>query len=154
MSRTDCILVIGIHYIQRKLCEGLAMLSISPEVVKGFFSNPWTIFELVAIVLTIVAWSLHGKNSGEWDGVNSLVVGFLWLRVFAVMKVIHRDMSTFILSLFEILYDIRYFMFVLIVFVLMFGDMLHLAGKFVQCVFASLAGAGSTVFVTFSGQQR
>lgn len=46
----------------------------------------------------------------------------------AVLKVIHRDMSTFILSLFEILYDIRYFLFVLCVFILMFGDMLHLAG--------------------------
>ena len=58
------------------------MLSFSPDVAKGFISNPWTIFELVAIVIIVVAWFLNQTDVRDWNGLIALASGLLWLRVF------------------------------------------------------------------------
>ena len=105
------------------------MVSISRSVFRRYFSNIWTILDIVTIGLAMTAFVHNNNISGYRNGLNSFVCGLLWLKVIGLLKVINKDMSTFILSLLEILWDIKNFIVVLIVFVLMFGDMLHVAGK-------------------------
>ena len=44
------------------------------------------------------------------------------LVVYQIAQVVNRDMSTFILALFEILKDVKSFLVVLLVVIFMFGD--------------------------------
>lgn len=126
---TQTVLLIGAHYILRFFCESTAMLSISPTVFRGYFSNAWV--DMSAIVLTMVAYVWNEANEDFLNGLNTFVVGLLWIKVIGLLKVVNKDMSTFVLSLIEILGDIRNFMLVLLVVVFMFGDMLHIAGRLV-----------------------
>jgi hypothetical protein len=88
----------------------------------------WTLFDTTAIVLTLVATALHEKSPNEYlNGLNALVVGLLWIKVLGFLKLVNRQMSTFILALSQILYAIRLFMVVLLVCISMFGDMFHIA---------------------------
>ncbi|KAL7568630.1 hypothetical protein ACA910_022729 [Epithemia clementina (nom. ined.)] len=120
---------ISTHYLLRKGCEAWVLLTVSPSAVKAYFTNLWTIFDSVAILFTLWAtlWS-QNLPYGEYNtGLNTLVVGLLWIKVLGFLKVVNKEMSTFIMALTQILYDIRFFMVVLIVCVIMFGDMFYIA---------------------------
>ncbi|KAL7568628.1 hypothetical protein ACA910_022727 [Epithemia clementina (nom. ined.)] len=120
---------ISTHYLLRKGCEAWVLLAVSPSAVKAYFTNLWTIFDSVAILLTLWAtlWA-HNLPAGEFNtGLNALVVGLLWIKVLGFLKVVNKEMSTFIIALTQILYDIRLVMIVLIVCVIMFGDMFYIA---------------------------
>jgi hypothetical protein len=119
---------ICLHYVLRKACEAWALWTVSPSVLKGYFTNMWTLVDTTAIVLTLVATALHQKSPNEYlNGLNAFVVGLLWIKVLGFLKVVNRQMSTFIVALSQILYDIRLFMVVLLVCISMFGDMFHIA---------------------------
>jgi len=115
------------HYILRKGCEAWALLTVSVKVLKGYFSNLWNLFDSAAIILTLAMTIWHSNNEDEYlNGCNAFVMGLLWLKVLGFLKVVNKEMSTFILALSQILLDIRLFMVVLVVVVFMFGDMFHI----------------------------
>lgn len=92
----------------------MALLSISPAVFRGYVSGVWTMFDMTAICMTTAAFIWNERNPGEYrNGVNAFVIGLLWMKVLGILKVVNKDMSTFILALIEILNDIRNFLFVL-----------------------------------------
>lgn len=121
---TQTVYFIVAHYIIRKVCESLAVLNISFSVFQSFFLNLWTLFDLAAIVLTLIAMSWNAANEGSYrNGLNALVIGLLWLKVLGFLKVVNKEMSTFILALLQILWDLRFFALVLIIVIFMFADM-------------------------------
>ena len=44
-----------VHYLIRKVCEAMSLLSLSMNVFRSYFTNIWTIFDAVAIILSIIA---------------------------------------------------------------------------------------------------
>jgi len=70
----------------------------------------------------------NDNNLGQHrQGFDAFVVGLLWVKVLGFLKVVNKDMSTFILALMQILRDLRYFAVVFAVIIFMFGDMMHIA---------------------------
>lgn len=70
------------------------------------------------------------RHPGEVrHGFNAFVMGLLWIKVLGLLKIVNKDMSSFILALLEILSDIKNFLLVLMVVIFMFGDMFHMYVK-------------------------
>ena len=89
----------------------------------------WTLFDSVSTILTLWAtvWYEKSKEGEYHNGLNALVTGILWVKVLGFLKVVNKEMSTFILALTQILHDIRLFMVLLVICVIMFGDMFYIA---------------------------
>ena len=125
---TQVVIFICSHYFLRKVCEANSMWSLSPKVFRNYFANVWTFFDLVAIILTLTATVWNDNHPFEYrQGFNAFVLGLLWIKVLGFLKVINRDMSTFILALIQILSDLKNFGVVLLVIIFMFGDMMNIA---------------------------
>ena len=103
------------------------MWAVSVGAFKSYILDMWNIFSISAILLTLLTTLVNGSDDISRHGLNAFVVGLLWMKVLAFLKVVNKDMATFILALSQILYDIRFFVLVLAVCVLMFGDMFHIA---------------------------
>jgi hypothetical protein len=79
---TQVVLFICCHYIIRKTCEALSLLSLSPVVFRSYFTNIWTLFDVLAIILTMVAVLWHDNHPDEYrQGFNAFVLGLLWMKV-------------------------------------------------------------------------
>lgn len=49
--------------------------------------NVWTLFDLMAIILTMTAFVWNSKNPGSYrNGFNAFVVGLLWMKVVGFLK--------------------------------------------------------------------
>ncbi|KAL7568622.1 hypothetical protein ACA910_022723 [Epithemia clementina (nom. ined.)] len=121
------IYIICTHYLLRMISESWAMWAVSTGAFRGYMLDMWNIFGFNAIILTAITTLLNGNDSKSRNGLNAFVIGLLWIKVLAFLKVVNKDMATFILALSQILFDIRFFLLVLAVCVFMFGDMFHLA---------------------------
>ena len=73
------------------------------------------------------------RRTRSRNGFNTLVLGLLWLKILAFMKVVNRQMSTFIMALGQILKDLVYFSIVLLVVILMFADVSRMPVYNVAC---------------------
>jgi len=139
---TQVVYFITAHYIIRKVCESLAVLTMSLSVFKGYILNMWTLFDTLAIILTLAAMSWNDSHPGQYRaGLNSLVIGLLWIKVLGFLKVVNKEMSTFILALIQILWDLRYFAIVLVVVIFMFADMMRIAVSNKVCFYCAAACA-------------
>jgi Ion transport protein len=124
---TQVVFFICSHYIIRKVCEALALLSFSVGVFRGYFTSIWTLLDLFTIFITLIVIILNKNEFSEArGGINAFVTGLLWLKVLGFLKVVNKQMATFIMSLSEILQDLKYFFVVIIVIIFMFGDMMHI----------------------------
>lgn len=147
------IYVICSHYFIRKAGEAISLLAISTKVLRSYFTNLWTVFDILAIALTITATRLvqflvlfittdsvsplhlnaslriSSLNQARWEdfrpGLDAIVLGMLWARLLGFLKVINKQMALFILSLNEILRDLIYFALVLLLVIFMFADMVR-----------------------------
>jgi len=108
-----------IFFLVRKGIEGLALLKIGRRVFQSYLKDVWNIFDILAIVFTVIA------NRVDEPNFNALVLIMLWMKVLSFLKAINLEMATFILALVQILIDIRSFAFVLLVIIMMFGDAMH-----------------------------
>lgn len=109
------------------VCESWAMWAVSTGACRGYLTDMWNIFGINAIFLTAITNFLNTHDSKARHGLNAFVVGLLWIKVLAFLKVVNKDMATFILALSQILFDIRFFLLVMAVCVFLFGDMFHIA---------------------------
>jgi hypothetical protein len=51
----------------------------------------------MAIILTLTAIIWSDANPGQYrNGLNAFVLGLLWLKVLAFLKIVNKQMSTFI----------------------------------------------------------
>lgn len=116
------------HYIIRKGCEAVSLLSLSVKCFRAHFTNVWTGFDVVTISAVVIAMVWNDQHPHEYrGGWNTLITGLLWIRVLGYLKVVNQQMATFVTALTEILKDLRFFQVVLVVCIFMFGDMMQIA---------------------------
>jgi hypothetical protein len=84
---TQVVVFICCHYIIRKTCEGLALLSLSKTVFQRYFTNIWTVLDVGTIFITMgaVVWN-HNHPDVYQQGLNSFVIGLLWMKVLGFLK--------------------------------------------------------------------
>ena len=125
---TQVAVFICVHYIVRKCVEAVSLFNLSLAVFRSYFLNIWTAVDVMSILLTLTAISYNESHPDDFrNGFNAFVVGLLWLKVLGFLKVANRHMSTFIMAVFQILLDLKYFAVVLIVVVCQMGDMMSIA---------------------------
>lgn len=84
---TQVVLFISCHYIIRKSCEAASLLNLSPRVFRSYFTDIWTLFDVLAIVLTMVAVLWHDNHPDQYrQGFNAFVLGLLWMKVLGFLK--------------------------------------------------------------------
>ena len=76
------------------------------------------------MTVIVIIWNLKHDNEYR-GGMNAIITGLLWMRVLGFLKVLNKEMATFIMSLTYIIRDLRYFFVIIIVVVFMFGDMIN-----------------------------
>ena len=93
------ILLICSHYLVRKIVETIALLHISPSVMKRALLDTWNLLDFLGVVFT--TWVVS-ESSDEVDNrsvLNALIVGLLWIRVVNFLKVVNQNFATFIIAL-------------------------------------------------------
>ena len=119
-------ITICVHYVCRKGVEAISLLTFSWNVFRSHFTNVWTVVDFMTIAFTLIAISWSEGNPGEYrNGFNAFVVGLLWLKILGYLKAMNKHMATFIMSVSQILSDLKYFAIVLIVVVCQMGDMMR-----------------------------
>jgi hypothetical protein len=84
---TQAVVFICCHYIIRKTCEGLALLSMSKTVFRRYFTSIWTVLDVGTIIVTMgaIVWNYNHPNVYQ-QGLNSFVIGLLWMKVLGFLK--------------------------------------------------------------------
>ena len=104
----------------------MSLFNLSWSVFRSYFANVWTILDFTTIIAALMAITWNNRNPNEYrNGYNAFVVGLLWLKMLGFLKVVNKHMSTFIMALFQILRDLKYFAVVLLVIVCQMGDMMR-----------------------------
>lgn len=149
------------HNIIRKFCEALSLLAFSVEVFRGYFINFWTILDIFTTIVTVIVITWNLNNTSEYrGGMNALITGLLWMRVLGFLKVLNKQMATFIMSLTEIVLDLRYFFVIILVVVFMFGDMMNVVvtskdnGEYCQEYYDNGESESETFLRSFCSAQR
>lgn len=115
---------ITVFFVSRKVSEGMALFSLSKTVFRHYMCDFWNLFDALSIFLLIVANSLNASGADIHPSFNAFVLSLLWLKILSFLKAVNKQMATFILACLQILIDIRYFIVVLLVFIMMFGDVM------------------------------
>lgn len=114
-------------------CEAYALFTVAPGVLHRYLTDFWKMMDTFAVLLTLAASITDARNAGDYrNGLNAIVVGLLWFKVLAFLKVVNKEMSTFIHALRQILLDIKYFAVVLVVVVFLYGDMFHVSKPYMR----------------------
>jgi hypothetical protein len=84
---TQVVVFICCHYIIRKTCEGLALLSLSKTVFRRYFTSIWTVLDFGTVIATMgaIVWN-HNHPDVYQQGLNSFVIGLLWVKVLGFLK--------------------------------------------------------------------
>jgi hypothetical protein len=84
---TQVVVFICCHYIIRKTCEGLALLSLSKTVFRRYFTSIWTVLDFGTIIVTMgaIVWNYNHPDVYQ-QGLNSFVIGLLWMKVLGFLK--------------------------------------------------------------------
>lgn len=85
-------------FVTRKIVEALALLSVSPHALRGYFSEFWNMFDLLAIVLVIVVGAIPNTP----PVLNAVVLALLWAKIVAFLRAVNIQMATFIQALFQV----------------------------------------------------
>lgn len=129
MTLNSVIFWVAINEVVFKLCEYVALSRVSAGAARKVAFGRWSMIEFMGIILALIAavWSedMH-DNRIERPFMMAFIVGLMWLRVMGFLKVVNEQLATFILALSQMVYDVRFFSLVLLVFIVMFGDMFQL----------------------------
>ena len=91
--------------------------------------NMLDVFTVVSVLTTsgIALLGPSSVRSETWFRILVVAASCsLWLEVLSFLKILHKKTATFVLSIFQILTDLREFMIVLLLFVLMFTNAFYL----------------------------
>ena len=123
----NVVVFICCNYLIRKGCEAVSLFSLSAGSLREHFTNVWTIFDTLTILLVLFTMMWKENHPNEYHGGwNAVVIGMLWIRVLTYLKVVNQQMALFVAALGQILVDLRFFAVVLVVCVFMFGDMMQI----------------------------
>ena len=92
-------------------------------------SNMLDVFCVASVLSTsgVALLGSHGARSQTWFRILVVATSCsLWLEVLNFLKLLHKKTATFVLSIFQIFNDLREFILVLLLFVLMFTNAFYL----------------------------
>ena len=92
-------------------------------------SNMLDVFCVASVLSTsgVALLGSHGARSQTWFRILVVAASCsLWLEVLNFLKLLHKKTATFVLSIFQIFNDLREFILVLLLFVLMFTNAFYL----------------------------
>jgi len=120
------IFCIGLHQLMRKASEAAYLYLISPAVFRSYFLDFWTIADVSS---TILVW-LSVVQIHNTTNPNSILIAvamvLLWFRFLGVLKAINMHLATYILSVTEIVRDIKWYLLLLAICIIMFADMIQI----------------------------
>jgi len=108
------------------------MMQTSKQEVWAFFRDWWNYVESIGMALVLWTTTLLSEELVESTYlpiIFALTIGLLWIKMIGFLKNINMQLSTFILAVVEILKDMRWFLLVMTVVILMFGEMIEILMK-------------------------
>lgn len=124
--------IIGVHYILRGVSTSISLMRISKNVLRSYVLDFWRVIDALAISFAMVGNGLLRTSFlKDHDNIDispflALAQFLLWLKLLGFLKAVNMHLATFILSVLQIISDIRWFLLVLSIAILMFGDMIHI----------------------------
>ncbi|GMI37981.1 hypothetical protein TeGR_g13421, partial [Tetraparma gracilis] len=94
----------------------------------AYFSSFWNFVDLASASLAIatIAASLASGPGETFNHLASVTAFFMWLKLLGLIKALNKQVATFVLMLSNILADIRAFLFVMLLVIIMFGHALFM----------------------------
>ncbi|GMI32866.1 hypothetical protein TeGR_g2991, partial [Tetraparma gracilis] len=119
-------LILAIAFIAREAMQIAAAFKI--DTASAYFSSFWNFVDLASASLAIatVASSLVSGPGETFNHLASVTVFFMWLKMLGLIKALNQQVATFVLMLSNILADIRAFLFVMLLVIIMFGHALFM----------------------------
>ena len=67
------------------------MFQVSVVVFRKYYRNFWAVLDFLGIILALTATIWNEANPNVYrNGLNAFVVGLLWLKVLAFLKVVNK----------------------------------------------------------------
>mmetsp|Transcript_24430 Transcript_24430/g.36910 ORF Transcript_24430/g.36910 Transcript_24430/m.36910 type:complete len:986 (+) Transcript_24430:78-3035(+) len=111
----------------RQLAQGFALFSLSRTIFKKFVKNAWNIFQFVA---TLMIFFSSIANDALSDGnivwFDTIVMVLLWMQLLSLLRTISKPIAALILALIQCVKNLRPFLVVVLIIVLMFGDIMKI----------------------------
>ncbi|GMI30895.1 hypothetical protein TeGR_g10828 [Tetraparma gracilis] len=119
-------LILAIAFIAREAMQIAAASKIG--TASAYFSSFWNFVDLASASLAIatVASSLASGPGETFNHLASVTAFFMWLKLLGLIKALNKQVATFVLMLSNILADIRAFLFVMLLVIIMFGHALFM----------------------------
>uniref|UniRef100_A0A7S1BKL7 Ion transport domain-containing protein n=1 Tax=Corethron hystrix TaxID=216773 RepID=A0A7S1BKL7_9STRA len=133
--------IIGImaayHFVVREWFKVVSLRVISKRLFWDNFFTFWNLIDLSSLIMFWVCsiWMLLSivtgrtqQNENEPKGVRlaiAVTTGMLWLKFLNSLKVVHKELATYILATLEIIKDISWFMLIFLVVIVMFSQMFY-----------------------------
>ena len=112
----------------RRLGEDTRMKDHQPISMWTHLGNKWKLLN-IANALSSMAFCFVSSQQGfaYWQiPLASWTTGMLWLRLLGYMRVLNINFATYITCLGQILYDITYFLIIMVIVMLLFGSMIFI----------------------------
>mmetsp|Transcript_2836 Transcript_2836/g.4025 ORF Transcript_2836/g.4025 Transcript_2836/m.4025 type:complete len:527 (-) Transcript_2836:1130-2710(-) len=99
-----------LYFLWRLIGEVFSTLMCSWRVFRINFLTPWTIVDVVSIIMSAVCFGLLTANlrvfCEEWFSFFAILTGFLWIKLLSFLKVVNLTLATFVLAIGQVLNDV------------------------------------------------
>ena len=93
---------------------------------KNDYWNWLDVASFASCVVMLIYFRFHGQD-GNLDKISSISSLLMWCKFLGQIRAFNQKISTFVLMLFTILHDIKYFMFLMLCVMSMFGQALFIS---------------------------
>ncbi|GMH81026.1 hypothetical protein TrLO_g9475, partial [Triparma laevis f. longispina] len=117
---------LALYFLLREIAQFYAMYQLGLQ--KNWFKDAWNYIDLIASGGTVVLFEYFFRvgPGAEYDHFASVVAMFVWMKVLGFAKAFSQPIATFVLMMSTIFADLRSFMAVLCIIVVMFGHAFYL----------------------------
>ncbi|GMI18342.1 hypothetical protein TrLO_g6201 [Triparma laevis f. longispina] len=117
---------LALYFLLREIAQFHAMYQLGLQ--SNWFYDAWNYIDLVASGGTVVLFEYFFRvgPGAEYDHFASVVAMFVWMKVLGFAKAFSQPIATFVLMMSTIFADLRSFMAVLGIIVVMFGHAFYL----------------------------
>jgi len=121
------------HFLNREAFKASSMSRISKKSFWSNFGTFWSMIDISSIIVTLLAtignlfWSewLENNHDESWRIVLAIATGLLWIKLISFLKVLNRQLATFVLSIMQIARDILWFLLILLILIIAFTQMFY-----------------------------
>ncbi|GMI16690.1 hypothetical protein TrLO_g10851 [Triparma laevis f. longispina] len=119
-------LSLAIYFLLRELAQFWALFKLGVHM--SWFDDYWNFIDVMASggTIALCAYSVRNGPGPGYEQFASFVSIFVWLKLLGYMKAYSQSIATFVLMLSQILRDLRSFLGVLLIVIVMFGHAFYL----------------------------